>query len=363
MTKTYKHLYNKIHNPLNLWFAYKQAAKGKRYKTPVASFEYDLEKHLINIEEELRDESYQPSGYHSFVIQKPKRRLINAAPFRDRVVHHALMNVIEPLFERQFIFDSYANRVGKGTHKALDRTTHYLRRYKYVMHLDIRQFFPSIDHEVLLSILSGTIKDERVVNLVSKIISSGVGVQASEYDQVFFSGDTLFSANRPRGLPIGNLTSQNWANVYLNELDQYIKRALKCSAYLRYVDDFLLFANDKKTLRVWKREIIAFLEKLRLIIHENKAHSRPCQTGVSFLGFQVFPEYRRLKPANGYAYQRWLRKMVELLRSEKMTEKDFQMRLQSWINHASYGDTFGLRKSLLIDLGIYGGNNSDLTGF
>jgi retron-type reverse transcriptase len=267
------------------------------------------------------------------------------------------MNVIEPLFERQFIFDSYANRIGKGTHKALDRTTHYLRRYKYVMHLDIRQFFPAIDHEILLSILSRTIKDEKLMILVKKIISSGAGIQASEYDQVFFSGDTLFSANRSRGLPIGNLTSQNWANVYLNELDQYVKRELKCRAYLRYVDDFLLFANDKKSLRIWRKEIISFLEKLRLTIHENKAHLRPCHTGVSFLGFQVFPEYRRLKPANGYAYQRRLKKMVELLRAEKITEKDFQMRLQSWINHADYGDTFGLRKSLLINAGIYGGND------
>ena len=356
MAKTYKHLYDNIYHPLNLWAAYKQAAKGKRYKTPVASFEYDLEKHLLDIENELQDESYQPSGYHSFIIQKPKRRLINAAPFRDRVVHHALMNVIEPLFERQFIFDSYANRVGKGTHKALDRTTHYLRRYQYVMHLDIRQFFPAIDHEILLSILSKTIRDEKVMSLARKIISSGAGVQASEYDQVFFSGDTLFSANRPRGLPIGNLTSQNWANLYLNELDQYVKRELKCLAYLRYVDDFLLFSNDKKTLRIWRGEIISFLEKLRLIIHENKAQSRPSHTGVSFLGFQVFPEHRRLKPANGYAYQRKLRRMVKLLRAEKITEKDFQMRLQSWINHAGYGDTFGLRKSLLINAGIYGGN-------
>ena len=356
MAKTYKHLYDKIYNPLNLWAAYKKAAKGKRYKTPVAAFEYDLEKHLLDIENELQSESYQPSGYHSFIIQKPKRRLINAAPFRDRVVHHALMNVIEPFFERQFVFDSYANRVGKGTHKALDRTTHYLRRSQYVMHLDIRQFFPAIDHEILLSILSKTIRDERVMSLMEKIISSGAGVQASEYEQVYFSGDTLFSSNRPRGLPIGNLTSQNWANVYLNELDHYVKRELKCPAYLRYVDDFLLFANNKETLRVWKGEIIAFLEKLRLTIHENKAHSRPSYTGVSFLGFQVFPEYRRLKPANGYAYQRRLRKMIEFLRAEKMTEKDFQMRLQSWINHASYGDTFGLRKSLLVNTGIYGGN-------
>lgn len=355
MAKKYNNLYNQIYHPLNLWFAYKQAAKGKRYKPPVARFEYDLEKNLIEIEEELRTESYQPGGYHSFVIQKPKRRLINAAPFRDRVIHHALMNIIEPFFERQFIFDSYANRKAKGTHKALDRTTYFLRRYHYVMHLDIRQFFPAIDHEILLSILSRTIGDLKVMALIKKIIASGAGIQASEYDHVTFPGDTLFSVNKSRGLPIGNLTSQNWANVYLNEIDQYAKRELKCRAYLRYVDDLLLFANDKKTLQIWRNEITLFLGKLRLTIHENKAHSRLSRTGVSFLGFQVFPEYRRLKPSNGYAFQRRLRKMKNLLHTEEITDDELRIRLQSWINHASYGDTYALRKSILLKAALYGG--------
>ena len=220
MSKRYYFLYDKIIHPLNIWHAYKKAAKGKRYRPSAAVFEYDLEKNLIEIERELKDETYQPGGYHSFEIQKPKRRLINAAPFRDRVVHHALMNVIEPLFERQFIFDSYANRKGKGTHAALDRCTYFLRRHQYVMHLDVRQFFPSIDHEILRLILSRTIGDVKVMNLVEKIIASGAGVQAGEYDMVYFPKDNIFAANRPRGLPIGNLTSQHWANVYLNELDQ-----------------------------------------------------------------------------------------------------------------------------------------------
>ena len=357
MTKTYKNFYHQIHNPLNLWTAYKKAAKGKRYKPPAASFEYELERNLLELEEELRTESYQPSGYHSFSIQRPKRRLINAAPFRDRVVHHALMNTVEPFFERQFIFDSYANRIGKGTHKALDRATYFLRRYRYVMHLDIQQFFPAIDHQVLHNILSRTIKDKKTMDLIKKIIASGAGVQASQYEMVFFDGDSLFAANRPRGLPIGNLTSQHWANVYLNELDQFVKRELKSPAYLRYVDDFLLFADDKKMLRLWKKEITLFLEKLRLTIHENKAHARPCSTGVSFLGFQVFPEYRRLKPANGYAYQRRLRQMVAKVQAGGLPKKEFQMRLHCWLNHASYGDTFGLRKAVLDNVGLYGGND------
>lgn len=354
MGKRYLFLFDKVTNPLNIWWAYKDAARGKRYKPSAALFEYELEKNLIEIEGELKNETYLPGGYYSFEIQKPKRRLINAAPFRDRVVHHALMNVIEPLFERQFIFDSYANRKGKGTHAALDRCTHFLRRHKYVMHLDIRQFFPSIDHEILLSMLSRTIGDRRVMSLVGKIIASGAGIQAGEYEMRYFPGDDLFASQRPRGLPIGNLTSQHWANVYLNELDQYAKRVLKCRAYIRYVDDILLFADDKHTMHEWRDAIIEFLQLLRLTIHETKAHPRPSHTGVSFLGFQVFPNYRRLKPANGYKFQRRLRK---ILWEGAIRNRKVRAGLVAWINHASYGDTWNLRSSILNQAGLQGGKD------
>ena len=357
MSKTFYNLYDKICHQLNLWWAYKDAARGKRYQPAAAFFEYDLEKNLIEIEKELNNETYQPGGYHNFHIQKPKRRLISAAPFRDRVVHHVLMNIIEPLFERQFVFDSYANRQGKGTHAALDRCTYFLRRYQYVMHLDVRQFFPSIDHEILLSILSRTIRDERVMKMAGKIISGGAGVQADEYEMIYFPGDDLFAVNRPRGLPIGNLTSQHWANVYLNELDQYAKRVLKCRAYIRYVDDILLFADDKAALHEWRNEIISFLQTLRLTIHETKAQPRPTSTGISFLGFQVFPNYRRLKPANGYPFQRRLKRMLISVNNEELDQKDFSGRLISWLNHAGYGDTRGLKKSILNKARIYGGND------
>jgi len=337
--------------------AYKQAARGKRYKPAAAYFEYDLEKNLIELEQELTNETYQPGEYHNFYIQKPKRRLISAAPFRDRVVHHALMNVIEPLFERQFIFDSYANRKGKGTHAALDRCTYFLRRHDYVMHLDVRRFFPAIDHEVLLAILSRTIGDESVMKLVEKIIASGAGVQADEYEMIYFPGDNMFSANRPRGLPIGNLTSQHWANVYLNEFDQYAKRILKCHAYIRYVDDVLLFANDKAILNEWRNKVISFLQSLRLTLHETRAQPRPVASGVPFLGFIIFPEHRRLKSANGYAFQRRLKGMLLSLKNGELTQKDFSCRLLSWLNHAGYGDTWGLKRSILARAGIYGGSD------
>jgi hypothetical protein len=160
---------------------------------------------------ELVAQTYRPGAYYSFYIRDPKRRLISAAPFRDRVVHHALCNVIEPLFERTFIGDSYANRVGKGTHRALDRAQELARRYQYVLQCDVEQFFPSVDHTVLRAIISRKIADEQVMWLVDQILNSGAGVLTEEYTMVYFPGDDLFAVNRPRGLPIGNLTRDGLA--------------------------------------------------------------------------------------------------------------------------------------------------------
>jgi RNA-directed DNA polymerase len=235
--KTYRNLYSKVTGWDNLYLAYRKARKGKRGRPPAASFEYDLEANLVALHRDLVERTYQPGNYNSFYIHEPKRRLISAAPFRDRVVHHALCNVIEPIFERGFIFDSYANRIGKGTHRALDRAQHYARRFRYVLPLDVRQFFPSIDHTILRSILARKVADGHVLWLIDRILESGVGVLSEEYHMQWFPGDDLFAASRPRGLPIGNLTSQFWANCYLNPLDHFLKRELKCPAYLRYVDD------------------------------------------------------------------------------------------------------------------------------
>jgi hypothetical protein len=264
------------------------------------------------------------------------------------------MNVIEPLFERQFIFDSYANRLEKGTHRALDRCTHFLRRCRYVMHCDVRQFFPSVDHQILKTMLARTIGDGDVLGLIGKILSNGVGVQNEEYDPVYFPGDDLFAANRPRGLPIGNLTSQHWANLYLNELDQYAKRVLKCHAYIRYVDDILLFADDRQTLHKWRQAIITFLQQLRLTLHESKAQPRPVTTGVPFLGFIVFPDHRRLKRRNGFAFQRRLKVIARQRGTGAIDASQLQASLQGWINHARYGDTWGLRSAVLASAGLGG---------
>ena len=196
-----------------------------------------LADHLLELEQELQEQTYRPGLYHNFYIHEPKKRLISAAPFRDRVVHHALCNITLPYFEKLFIPDSYANRLGKGTHRAIDRCQQFARKYQYVLQCDIAQFFPSIDHEVMRETLKRMLPDESVSWLIDRILASGQGVLASEYDMVYFSGDDLLSVNRPRGLPIGNLTSQLWANCYMNPFDHFVCRELRCKAYLRYVDD------------------------------------------------------------------------------------------------------------------------------
>ena len=347
LMKTYTNLYPQVYAWENLELAYRRARKGKRAQPAVAAFEFERERNLITLQQELQSQTYTPGAYHSFFIHEPKRRLISAAPFRDRVVHHALCNVIEPLFERRFIFDSYANRVGKGTHRALDRCTHYARRYRYVLPCDLRQFFPSIDHAILRATLAQSIADSDVLWLIDHIIASGVGVLAEQYTMRWFPGDDLWAVHRPRGLPIGNLTSQFWANCYLNPLDHFIKRKLKCRAYLRYVDDMLLFAEDKAQLWEWRAAVVEFLAGLRLTLHEAPAQPRPVTTGIPFLGFIVFPDHRRLKRRKGLYFQRRYRQMQADFAAGDLSFAQFDASVQGWINHARVGNTWGLRRAIL----------------
>ncbi|MCB0078746.1 MAG: hypothetical protein KDD73_15145 [Anaerolineales bacterium] len=338
-------MYDELTRWDNLLRAYRNASRGKRGQPNVAVFEYALEEELFQLQHELRTFSYRPGGYLSFPIHEPKRRLISAAPFRDRVVHHALCQMIEPPWERRFIYDSYANRVGKGTHRALDRCQQFLRRYRYVLPCDIRQFFPSIDHAFLHQKLATECQDDDILWLIDEILQSGRDVLSEEYRMVYFAGDEPFAANRPRGLPIGNLTSQFWANVYLDSFDHFVKRSLRCRAYLRYVDDFLLFANDKATLWQWKAAIEPRLAALRLTMHDNAA-PRPTREGLSFLGFRLFPQRRRLKREKGLYYRRKLRQMQRQNRAGHLSYALIHESIRGWVAHVRYANTIGLRKAL-----------------
>jgi retron-type reverse transcriptase len=204
----------------NLLDAWRKAARGKRGKPAVAQFEHRAADHLLSIQGSLLDDSWRPGPYTTFPIRTPpKTRVISAAPFADRVVHHALCNAIGPRLESRFIANSYANRVGKGTHRAVDGLQAFAARYRYVLRLDIVKHFPSIDHRILLDILRPGIRCPKTMGLVARILASGDRILEQEYEMVWFPGDDLFAALRPRGLPIGNLTSQFWSNCYLNPFD------------------------------------------------------------------------------------------------------------------------------------------------
>ncbi|MEM7786373.1 MAG: reverse transcriptase domain-containing protein [Bacteroidota bacterium] len=329
----------------NLYSAYRRAAKGKRGRPAVAAFAHRVEANLLRLQAELLTQTYQPGAYTSFYIHEPKRRLISAAPFRDRVVHHALCQQIEPAFERAFIHDSYANRVGKGTHRALDRAQQFARRYRYVLACDIQQFFPSIDHALLRDALWRKVDNSAHRWLINQILASGAGVLAKAYTMQYFRGDDLFAVERPRGLPIGNLTSQFWANVYLNRFDHFVKRTLRCKGYIRYVDDFLLFGDHKTQLRAWHTALVKRLHTLRLTCHR-PAVIRPAEEGLPFLGFLITPERRRLKKRKGLHYQRKLSRLAHACRAGEVPRDQLRASVQGWCNYARYGNTSGLRKAI-----------------
>lgn len=344
-------MYERIFSWENLLLAYRKASRGKRGKPIVAVFEHSLEENLLALKNELKEKIYYPGHYVSFTIHEPKRRLISAAPFRDRVVHHALCNIIEPIFEHRFIRDSYANRVGRGTHRALDRCQQFARRYRYVLQCDIKQFFPSIDHEILRCLLSRAITDSDMMWLVDRILESGEGVLSEEYTMSWFAGDDLFAVNRPRGLPIGNLTSQFWANCYLNAFDHFVKRELQCKGYLRYVDDFLLFSNDKNMLWKWREALVKRLVGLRLTMQPG-VHPRPVTEGIPFLGFVIYPNHRRLKRRKVIHFRRRFVNLVRRYKAGGVPLSQVTASAQGWANHARYGNTVGLRKAVLSHMTI-----------
>ncbi|PWQ96054.1 reverse transcriptase/maturase family protein [Leucothrix pacifica] len=331
----------------NLLQAWKKAAKGKRSKHAAASFEHQLADELLLLQAQLRAGSYQPGAYTHFYIHEPKCRKISAAPFRDRVVHHALCNMIEPCFEKIFIADSYANRVGKGTHKAINRFQHFSKQYRYVLRMDIVKHFPSLDHQILNDFLCKQIVDEKVTELIRVVLESGKHVHQQDHEPHYFPGDDLLSAMRPKGLPIGNLTSQFWSNCYLHPLDLFVKRGLSCRGYLRYVDDFALFSDSKAQLWQWKREVIDFLAQLRLRIHEHAAQVTPCSTGIPWLGFVIYPSHKRLKSRKVVHASRHLGKKYDEWQQGKISFAEFDACVQGWINHVRYADSWGLRKHIL----------------
>jgi retron-type reverse transcriptase len=327
----------------NLLRAAEAARRGKRFRPAAARFCFRLERELTRLHDELARKTYRPGPYRTFTIYEGKTRQISAAPFRDRVVHHALTGVLEPVFERSFIFDNYACRKGKGTHSAVDRCQRFARQYRYVLKADVQKFFPSIDHEVLKQLIARKIKDPHVHWLVDRIIDHSNPQQPV---LMWFPGDDLFTPiERRRGLPLGNQTSQFFANVYLDPLDHFVTDRLGLS-YARYVDDFLVFADDKRRLHEVRGQVSEFLEPLRIRIHPDKSVVFPTRDGIPFLGFRVFPTHRLLAKENVRRFRRRMRGMHRELAAGRIGLDAIGCRIQSWIGHARHANTYRLRTDL-----------------
>lgn len=338
-------MFQKLTSWEHLLYSFHEARRGKRSNPNVADFEFRVEENLFQLQRELRSRTYQPLKYVHFFIHEPKRRLISAAHFRDRVVHHTLCSLIQPAFEKRFIYDSYANRGRKGTHRAVDRCQQFARKYAYVLPCDLIQFFPAIDHIILRKFLADQVKNPDLLWLIDIILNHGADVLTNEYNMQFFSNDDMFALTRPRGLPIGNLTSQFWANVYMNPFDHFVKRELGCRGYLRYVDDFLLFANSKEVLWKHLQAIEKRLEYFRMKLHPT--HPRPVTEGIPYLGFVVYPQKRRLKRRKGIFFQRRFNKKVKEFQEGKIGLDEVSKSVKAWVNHARYANTTGLRKAIL----------------
>jgi retron-type reverse transcriptase len=346
--KRYGNLWSEIIELENLLAAARTAQKGKRFRENVLEFNYNLETELPKLQAELENKTYIPGRYKTFEIVEPKRRMISAAPYRDRVVHHALCNIIVPIFERTFIADSYANRVGFGTHRALRRFTDFARSSRYVLQCDIKKYFPSIDHEILKALLHRKLKCPDTLWLVDKIID---GSNPQEPAIEYFSGDDLLTPiGRRRGLPIGNLTSQFSANVYLNGFDHFIKEKLKVKKYLRYVDDFALFSDDREFLADARLAVEEYLASLRLKIHPIKSQLFETKEGANFLGFRILPDRIRVRKENLRRARRRLRQMQVEYRQGEIELSKITQSVKSWAAHLKHGDTWQLRGQIFASL-------------
>ena len=337
-------LWEKLVSFDNILKAYDNTVRGKGYRQCVLLFNKDLEQSLLSLQKKLMTKNYKPGEYATFTIYEPKRRMISAAPFIDRIVHHCLVNVIGPVFEAAFVSQSYANRIGKGTHRAVRDVQNAMRLNRYIMHCDIVKYFASVDHDILKSLIRRKIKDPDVIWLVDTIIDCG---NPQETVTDYFNGDSLSTPlERRKGLPIGNLTSQFFANVYLNGLDHFVKEKLGCPFYARYVDDIVVLDSSKSKLWDICGEINQYIEKLRLRLHPNKQHVRPVYRGITFLGQVIFPERRLLPKRNIKRFMRRMKHFQNRLEEGAMPIDAIRHSFQSWLGHAKQANTHRLRESL-----------------
>ena len=344
--KTYNKLYEKLYSKENLMSAFKKAKKGKSSKNYVINFELNLDKNINILKEQLKNKTYYPSRLKKFVIRDPKTRTIHSSIFRDRIVHHAIINIIQPIYEKIFIYDSFANRKNKGTHIAIKRFEYFVNKVSsnggkinnphtnnsirgYVLKADIKHYFNAVDHNILITILRKKVKDEDFIELLKGVLYN------------------FESQTKGKGFPLGNYTSQFLANVYLNNLDYFIKHRLKAKYYIRYVDDFVILDKDKKVLEKYLEKIKKYLKFLKLELHPDKSEIYALRNGITFLGYRVFYHYKLLRKRNIRYFKNNLNKKLELYHSGDVDKEHLENFLHGWMGYSNFANTHNLNKKLI----------------
>lgn len=316
------------------WFAFR---KGKTQRLDVQEFERHTERNIFRLHEALRKKNYRHSPYESFFIRDPKVRHIRKACVKDRVVHQAVTTVLTRIFEPAFIHDAYSSRLGKGTHLAVKSLQKMARKVSknltqtcWSLKCDIRKFYDSVDHAILIQLLEKSIDDENVLWLVKEII-----------------GSFHHERTPKKGVPIGNLTSQIFTNIYLNKLDQFIKQTLKVKHYLRYADDMLFLSSEKGGLEEILPKLECFLrERLKLTLHPKKIILRPLHQGIDFLGYVVLPYHRTLRTATKRRMFRKLSEKHNLCLKGMLSGMSFNQSLQSYFGVLSHANTHILQETI-----------------
>ncbi len=348
--KTYRNLYSKLYSLENLHLAFKKARRNKSFMPYVIKFEEELEEELKKLHQEFNSLTYQPFPLKRFIIRDPKTRTIHSSAFRDRVVYHALVNILEPIFDPTFIHDSCASRKNKGTLKAVQRFDSFKRKVSrngklinnfynenniisYCLKADIKHYFETVDHEVLLTVIKRKVKEEDIIWLITQILNN------------------FNSEIKGKGMPLGNLTSQFFANVYLNELDQFVKNKLKAKYYIRYVDDFVILHNSKEKLNGWKEQINKFLKNnLKLELHPNKSKILPLRNGINFLGYRIFYHHKLLRKSNLKKFERNLKEKIASYNGGgggRCTHEQLLSSIEGWFGYAMWADTYKLRREIM----------------
>ena len=354
--KTLKNVFEQVVDYDNLYRAYLNARLCKRYRYEVLNFSAHLEDNRVKLQNELIDRTYTLGKYREFYIYEPKKRLVMAQPFKDRVVQWAIYQVLNPVFAQGYITDSYACIKERGTHKAVKRLHYWLRQVGkkpekyYFLKLDISKYFYRIDHDVLMGILKRKIHDDDMIFLLDKIVNSSetnFGLPPGKSPGEVKRSDRVSE----KGMPVGNLSSQMFANMYLNELDQYCKRTLGIHFYVRYMDDVIILHQDKDQLHEWKRIIDTFLkEKLQLDLNE-KTCIRPITLGVEFCGYKIWNTHIKLRKSTALKMKRNLKKLQKEYAAGEVTVEEAKQTISSYLGILKHCDSYSLKRTIFGEYG------------